>query len=269
VNKAERIFLFIIVAHVTVGALPVFVNEAFSKTEIIIPNDTAETKEYISGRAERNDFITIKHQPTRFYHTHSPQEFIIMNYASSRNTLRGGHRVEAQQEYDAEGRPWIKKEQRKQQQRANKKELKLSYNAAGGYVEYIVAFKHSKRLEAFNAIGGTIRGTASVVRFGLETGGEIYYYDYAGLADEWQELSIPYEAFKGFPVEQAGSIKTFRLMIVGKDQTNPEGTIFFDELKVYKYGDEDRERLKEIMQSEQAEDSEEFIKELYSERETY
>jgi hypothetical protein len=269
VRKGERISLFIIVAHVMVCALPLFINEAFARTEIIVPARTAESKEYISSRKERDDFITIKHQPTRFYHTNAPQEYIIMNYASSHNTLRGSHRVEAKQEYDTEGKPWIKKELLKQQQRANKKELKLSYNAAGGYVEYIVSFKYSKKLEQFNAIGGKIRGTASAVRFALEANGEIYYYNYAGLADEWQELSIPYEAFNGFPVDQAGSIKTFKLMIIGKDQANPEGTISINELKVYKYSPEDIERLKEIMKSEQAEDSQEFIKELYSERETY
>ncbi len=252
-----------------IAAIILLAGDVFARTEIIVQDSGSETKEFVSSRAARDAFVTIKHQPTRFYYTHAPQEFVIMNYASSRNRLRGDHRTEARQELDEEAQPWIKQELVKQQRRVNKKELELSYNAAGGYVEYIVSFKYAKKLKHFNAMGGTMRGTASVVRFGLEVGDKIYYYDYDGLADEWQELSIPFGSFSDFPLDQAGMIKSFRLMIIGKDQANPEGKVFIDELKVYKYSQKDLERLKEIMEAERVQDSSTFVKELYSQRESF
>ncbi|MBN1493262.1 MAG: hypothetical protein JW938_03865 [Candidatus Omnitrophica bacterium] len=268
--KKNNFIKYIYVALIVIICIVYLVlDHAGAQLDMAYNRSSRHDKEYTTSRANPDDFITIKHQPTRYYHTHKPQEYIIMNYASSRNTLGGTHRVDERRDYDEEGKPWIKKSLEKEGGRANKKKLHLRYDAAGGEVEYVVTFKNGRKFEQYNTIGGKIQGTASPLRIGLVVGKETYYYDYLGLADEWQELTIPYESFEGLPIDKITSLEALKLIVVGKFQRQTAGEIFFDELKLYKYSPDDLERLKGIMEEQRMAEPEDYIRALYAERDGY
>ncbi len=107
------------------------------------------------------------------------------------------------------------------------------------------------------------------MRIGLVADDETYFYEYLGMTSEWQELTIPYEIFKDFPMDKITRIEALKLIVVGKFQDDPKGEISIDELKVYKYSPKDIERLKSIMEEQRMEDPKDFLRDLYDKRNPY